>query len=177
MHPNISCITYSQPTQERKVSPPDLPPKDMYTPLGRLLEDVANGIPFTPISPNDIQHFNTHGALPPRPSSSSRQSPAASRGSSSTQGPSSSRQSPVASVTAAELSAAGVLFGGTDGMEYYYLDKQERIQGPFAGEKMVRWFEEGWLKRALHVAAAVCVLVVCVLRVCMLRVCTHAFNT
>ena len=40
--------------QERKVSPPDLPPQDMYKPLGQLLQLVQQGHKFHPVTVSDV---------------------------------------------------------------------------------------------------------------------------
>ena len=132
----VLCRASIAPTQERKVSPPDLPPPGMYAPLGRLLQHVSDGTPFTAASPEDIQHFVSHGTLKPAVASPDR-------------------RSPVAAVSPGEVKAAKALFGVVQGLGYFYIDRKDRVQGPFEGVKMVTWFEQGWLKKALHVAAAV----------------------
>lgn len=55
--------------QERKVAPPDLPDKQLYHPLGELLQQVQQGTRFLPITLAQIR-----GTAPaPTPQSSSSQ--------------------------------------------------------------------------------------------------------
>lgn len=40
--------------QERKVSPPDLPPKELYKPMGQMMQHVIRGIKFRPVTVKDV---------------------------------------------------------------------------------------------------------------------------
>ena len=42
-------------TQERKVSPPNLPTPDFFVPLGALISYVKSGNKFTPVHVEDIR--------------------------------------------------------------------------------------------------------------------------
>lgn len=44
--------------QERKVSPPDLPPKEMYKTLGQLLQQIEQGHKFHPVTVKDVADSN-----------------------------------------------------------------------------------------------------------------------
>ena len=40
--------------QERKVSPPDLPPKELYKPMGQMMQQVIRGNKFRPVTVKDV---------------------------------------------------------------------------------------------------------------------------
>lgn len=48
--------------QERMVSPPDLPPPEMYKTLGHLLQQVDRGQKFRPVTVKEIAAANAKNA-------------------------------------------------------------------------------------------------------------------
>ena len=40
--------------QERKVSPPDLPPKELYKSMGQMMQQVIRGNKFRPVTVKDV---------------------------------------------------------------------------------------------------------------------------
>ena len=57
-------VTTTPAVQERMVSPPDLPPKEMYKPLGQLLQQVERGQKFRPVTVKEIAAVRNASMVP-----------------------------------------------------------------------------------------------------------------
>ena len=50
----MSCMQQTGLVQERKVSPPDLPPRELYRNMGQMLQQVNRGNKFRPTTVKDV---------------------------------------------------------------------------------------------------------------------------
>lgn len=51
---NLACAVQLGVMQERKVSPPDLPPPELYKSMGQMLQQVVRGNRFRPVTVKDV---------------------------------------------------------------------------------------------------------------------------
>lgn len=51
---SYACVVQLGAMQERKVSPPDLPPPELYKSMGQMLQQVVRGNRFRPVTVKDV---------------------------------------------------------------------------------------------------------------------------